>query len=127
MKFFNTLFVLFGLITYSHADTVFLGKIQQKSAVNQNTDKKYNYYVLNLSNKTTSKAINNEGDLESINNVKAIQLNFMDSKFKVVTNRKSKVVCKNLYTPDSMYHHENVICTVKSLKYLQYYSTLNSL
>lgn len=45
MKFFNTLFVLFGLITYSHADTVFLGKIQQKSAVNQNTDKKYNYYV----------------------------------------------------------------------------------
>ena len=42
MKFFNTLFVLFGLITYSHADTVFLGKIQQKSAVNQNTDKKYN-------------------------------------------------------------------------------------
>lgn len=115
---FSTLLVLFGLITYSHADTIFLGKIQQKTAVNQNTDKKYHYYVLNLFNKTTSQAINNEGELDPINNIKSIQLNFMDSKFKVATNRRSKVVCNNLYTPDSMYHHENVICIVKSVKYL---------
>lgn len=119
-KIFNTLLFLLSLMTYSHADTMFLGKIQQKSVFDQNTDKKYNYYVLKLFNTTTSKAINNEGELEEINNIKVIQLNFMDSKLKVVTNRSSKVVCKNLYTPDSMYHHENVICTVKNLKYLQH-------
>lgn len=56
---------------------------------------------------------------EEYKKIKEIQLNYLDKKYKIEYKKPVKIICKNLYSADSMFHYTNLICVVDKISYIK--------
>ncbi|EPR80897.1 hypothetical protein L292_1363 [Acinetobacter junii CIP 107470 = MTCC 11364] len=56
---------------------------------------------------------------EEYKKIKEIQLNYLDKKYKIEHKKPVKIICKNLYSADSMFHYTNLICVVDKISYIK--------
>ncbi|WP_227518818.1 hypothetical protein [Acinetobacter sp. ANC 4169] len=91
----------------------YIGQIQVEKFENEQ-NKTIKYDVISLKNPQNIYIPDEDLNLK---NIKKIQLNYMDRKFKIVYKKPAKIICKDLYSADSIYHYTDVICIVDKILY----------
>lgn len=91
----------------------FFGKI--KNEVFYDEDHKAIKYDYIRFNQKKNLFLENEG--EYFKNVDKVQLNYLDKNFRINYNKNVELICKEIYSADSIFHYTDVICVVDSIKY----------
>lgn len=112
LNFFIILFFL-SINELTFAQETLVGQINNEK-IQDEQNKIITYDVLNLRKPYTFYL---PSEKFSISNVKSIQLNYSGNNFKIKYKIPTKIICKSLYSADSLYHYTDVICIVDKITY----------
>ncbi|MCO8043654.1 hypothetical protein OC498_13620 [Acinetobacter bohemicus] len=91
----------------------FLGELKNQVIYDEN-NKAIEYDYISLDQKID---LFLESEDEYIENINKVQLNYLDKKIKISYNKKVELICKDIYSADSIFHYTEAICIVHSIKY----------